>query len=83
MASVDAAGYAIGELSVGEPAEEMYETAELVCGILPEDKPRYLMGVGTPVNILENIALLGVDVFDYVLCLQEMREQELFTHGMG
>ena len=78
IASVDAAGYAIGGLSVGEPAEEMYETAELVCGILPEDKPRYLMGVGTPVNILENIAL-GVDMFDCVMPTRNARTGTVYT----
>jgi queuine tRNA-ribosyltransferase len=75
---VEAAGYAIGGLSVGEPAEEMYETAELVCGILPEDKPRYLMGVGTPVNLLENIAL-GVDMFDCVMPTRNARTGQVFT----
>ena len=59
IASVGAEGNAIGGLSVGEPAEEMYEMTEVVTNILPEDKPRYLMGVGTPINILENIALGG------------------------
>ena len=78
IASVEAAGYAIGGLSVGEPAEEMYETAELVCGILPEDKPRYLMGVGTPVNILENIAL-GVDMFDCVMPTRNARTGTVYT----
>ena len=78
IASVDAAGYAIGGLSVGEPAEEMYETAELVCGILPDDKPRYLMGVGTPVNILENIAL-GVDMFDCVMPTRNARTGTVYT----
>ena len=78
IASKDAAGYAIGGLSVGEPAEKMYETAELVCGVLPEDKPRYLMGVGTPVNLLENIAL-GVDMFDCVLPTRNARTGQLFT----
>ena len=78
IASVDAAGYAIGGLSVGEPAEEMYETAELVCDILPEDKPRYLMGVGTPVNILENIAL-GVDMFDCVMPTRNARTGTVYT----
>ena len=78
IASVDAAGYAIGGLSVGEPAEEMYETAELVCGILPEDKPRYLMGVGTPVNIMENIAL-GVDMFDCVMPTRNARTGTVYT----
>ena len=78
IASVDAAGYAIGGLSVGEPAEEMYETAELVCGILPEDKPRYLMGVGTPVNILENIGL-GVDMLDCVMPTRNARTGTVYT----
>ncbi|PCJ80233.1 MAG: tRNA guanosine(34) transglycosylase Tgt [Bacteroidetes bacterium] len=78
IASVDAAGYAIGGLSVGEPTDEMYKTTELVCGILPEDKPRYLMGVGTPVNILENIAL-GVDMFDCVMPTRNARTGTLFT----
>lgn len=78
IASVDAAGYAIGGLSVGEPAEEMYETAELVCGILPDDKPRYLMGVGTPVNIMENIAL-GVDMFDCVMPTRNARTGTVYT----
>jgi len=63
IASYEREGNAIGGLSVGEPAEEMYEMTEIVCNILPEQKPRYLMGVGTPVNILENIAL-GIDMFD-------------------
>ena len=57
IASVEAEGNAIGGLSVGEPAEELYAMTEVVCEILPENKPRYLMGVGTPINILENIAL--------------------------
>ena len=59
----NADGYAIGGLAVGEPTEVMYEMVEVVNAILPEDKPRYLMGVGTPANILENIAR-GVDMFD-------------------
>jgi queuine tRNA-ribosyltransferase len=78
IASVGAEGNAIGGLSVGEPAEEMYEMAELVCDILPEDKPRYLMGVGTPINILENIAL-GVDMFDCVMPTRNARNGMLFT----
>jgi tRNA-guanine family transglycosylase len=69
-ASMECDGNAIGGLSVGEPAEKMYEMSELVCSILPKDKPRYLMGVGTPANILENIAL-GIDMFDCV-CLHAM-----------
>ena len=74
-------GNAIGGLSVGEPAEEMYAMSEVVCGILPEDKPRYLMGVGTPVNILENIAL-GIDMFDCVMPTRNARNGMLFTaHG--
>ena len=78
IASFEADGNAIGGLSVGEPAEEMYKTTELVCGILPEDKPRYLMGVGTPINILENIAL-GVDMFDCVMPTRNARNGMLFT----
>jgi queuine tRNA-ribosyltransferase len=72
------AGNAIGGLSVGEPAELMYEMTELVCDILPADKPRYLMGVGTPANILENIAL-GVDMMDCVLPTRNARNGMLFT----
>ena len=71
-------GNAIGGLSVGEPAEEMYAMTEVVCDILPEDKPRYLMGVGTPINILENIAL-GVDMFDCVMPTRNARNGMLFT----
>jgi len=71
-------GNAIGGLSVGEPAEEMYEMAEIVCGILPADKPRYLMGVGTPANILEGIAL-GIDMFDCVMPTRNARNGMLFT----
>lgn len=73
-----AVGNAIGGLSVGEPHEEMYAMTELVCGILPNDKPRYLMGVGTPENILENIAL-GVDMFDCVMPTRNARHGLLFT----
>ena len=81
IAGVGAAGNAIGGLSVGEPAEEMYAMAEVVCDILPQDKPRYLMGVGTPINILENIAL-GVDMFDCVMPTRNARNGMLFTaHG--
>jgi len=71
-------GNAIGGLSVGEPHEEMYAMTELVCGILPADKPRYLMGVGTPENILECIAL-GVDMFDCVMPTRNARNGMLFT----
>ncbi|MBS1978264.1 MAG: tRNA guanosine(34) transglycosylase Tgt [Bacteroidetes bacterium] len=74
----DMPGYAIGGLSVGEPAEEMYKMTQLVCGILPLDKPRYLMGVGTPENILECIAL-GVDMFDCVMPTRNARNGMLFT----
>ncbi len=81
IASKDAVGNAIGGLSVGEPAEEMYGMTEVVCSVLPEDKPRYLMGVGTPINILENIAL-GVDMFDCVMPTRNARNGMLFTaHG--
>lgn len=78
IAAFDREGNAIGGLSVGEPAEEMYAMTELVCGILPTDKPRYLMGVGTPVNILESIAL-GVDMFDCVMPTRNARHGLLFT----
>lgn len=78
IANVGAEGNAIGGLSVGEPAEEMYGMTEVVCDILPEDKPRYLMGVGTPINILENIAL-GVDMFDCVMPTRNARNGMLFT----
>ncbi len=81
IASREAVGNAIGGLSVGEPAEEMYAMTDVVCSILPEDKPRYLMGVGTPINILENIAL-GVDMFDCVMPTRNARNGMLFTaHG--
>ena len=78
IASFDRVGNAIGGLSVGEPAEMMYEMTELVCDILPADKPRYLMGVGTPANILECIAL-GVDMFDCVMPTRNARNGMLFT----
>ncbi|CAM1354907.1 tRNA guanosine(34) transglycosylase Tgt [Tenacibaculum insulae] len=81
IASVGADGNAIGGLSVGEPAEELYAMTEVVTAILPEDKPRYLMGVGTPINILENIAL-GIDMFDCVMPTRNARNGMLFTaHG--
>jgi queuine tRNA-ribosyltransferase len=81
IAGVGAVGNAIGGLSVGEPAEEMYAMTEVVCEVLPEDKPRYLMGVGTPINILENIAL-GIDMFDCVMPTRNARNGMLFTaHG--
>lgn len=78
IASKNADGNAIGGLSVGEPAEVMYEMTEVVTAILPQDKPRYLMGVGTPVNILENIAL-GIDMFDCVMPTRNGRNGMLFT----
>ena len=71
-------GIAIGGLSVGEPAEEMYEMTEIVCDVLPKDKPRYLMGVGTPANILEAISL-GIDMFDCVMPTRNARHGLLFT----
>ena len=78
IASKNAAGNAIGGLSVGEPEQTMYEFTELCCDILPADKPRYLMGVGTPWNILEGIAL-GVDMFDCVMPTRNGRNGMLFT----
>jgi queuine tRNA-ribosyltransferase len=78
IASRNCEGNAIGGLSVGEPAEDMYAMTEVVCNILPSDKPRYLMGVGTPVNILESIAL-GVDMFDCVMPTRNARHGLLFT----
>ena len=81
IANTNAFGNAIGGLSVGEPAEEMYAMNDVVCEILPENKPRYLMGVGTPINILENIAL-GIDMFDCVIPTRNARNGMLFTaHG--
>ena len=71
-------GYAIGGLAVGEPTEKMYEMLELVCPLLPEDRPRYLMGVGTPANILEGIER-GVDMFDCVMPTRNGRNGMLFT----
>ena len=78
IASQNATGNAIGGLSVGEPTEMMYEYTELCCDILPKDKPRYLMGVGTPWNILEGIAL-GIDMFDCVMPTRNGRNAMLFT----
>jgi queuine tRNA-ribosyltransferase len=78
IADQDMPGNAIGGLSVGEPAEQMYEMTDLVCSILPADKPRYLMGVGTPENILECIAL-GIDMFDCVMPTRNARHGFLFT----
>ena len=78
IASFEREGNAIGGLSVGEPHELMYEMTEIVCNVLPEDKPRYLMGVGTPTNLLENIAL-GVDMFDCVMPTRNARNGMIFT----
>jgi queuine tRNA-ribosyltransferase len=78
IAGVGAEANAIGGLSVGEPAEEMYAMTDIVCNILPKDKPRYLMGVGTPINILENISL-GIDMFDCVMPTRNARNGMLFT----
>jgi len=78
IASYDAKGYAIGGLSVGEPAEDMYAMIEVVNSILPKHKPRYLMGVGTPVNILEGIER-GIDMFDCVMPTRNGRNGMLFT----
>jgi queuine tRNA-ribosyltransferase len=80
IAGMGAEGNAIGGLSVGEPAEEMYAMTRLVCDILPKDKPRYLMGVGTPANILESISL-GVDMFDCVMPTRNGRNGMIFTTG--
>ncbi|MFA8300591.1 MAG: tRNA guanosine(34) transglycosylase Tgt [Hyphomicrobiales bacterium] len=78
IASKNAEGNAIGGLSVGEPHDIMYEMTELVCNILPKDKPRYLMGVGTPANIIEGISQ-GVDMFDCVMPTRNGRNGMLFT----
>ena len=78
ISSKNCFGNAIGGLSVGEPHDEMYEMTEIVCDILPNEKPRYLMGVGTPANLLENIAL-GIDMFDCVMPTRNGRNGMLFT----
>jgi len=78
IASFNREGNAIGGLSVGEPHELMYEMSDIVCSILPQEKPRYLMGVGTPSNLLENISL-GVDMFDCVMPTRNARNGMLFT----
>lgn len=78
VASMEMEGNAIGGLSVGEPAEEMYQMTEVVNEILPYDKPRYLMGVGTPVNLLESIER-GIDMFDCVMPTRNGRNGMLFT----
>ena len=78
IADLDCDGYAIGGLAVGEPAETMYEILEEVEPFAPKDKPRYLMGVGTPVNILEGVAR-GIDMFDCVLPARNARHGKLYT----
>jgi len=78
LVDLDFPGYAIGGLSVGEPAAQMYAMVEVVNEILPADKPRYLMGVGTPANLIENIAR-GVDMFDCVMPTRNARNGTLFT----
>lgn len=80
IARTGADGNAIGGLSVGEPEDVMYEMTSLVCAILPKDKPRYLMGVGTPVNLLQSIAL-GIDMFDCVMPTRNGRNGMVFTPG--
>ena len=80
IASKGAPVNAIGGLSVGEPDEDMYAMVDLITGILPEDRPRYLMGVGTPANILENIAM-GIDMFDCVLPSRNARHGLIYTHA--
>jgi queuine tRNA-ribosyltransferase len=78
IASFGAIGNAIGGLSVGEPDEELYAMTDLVCDILPKDKARYLMGIGTPINLLECISL-GIDMFDCVMPTRNARHGMLFT----
>ncbi|MBL4650881.1 MAG: tRNA guanosine(34) transglycosylase Tgt, partial [Aureispira sp.] len=78
IASYDSVGNAIGGLSVGEPHEDLYDMTDLVCSILPKEKPRYLMGVGTPANLLECIDL-GVDMFDCVLPTRNARHALIYT----
>ena len=78
LIEIDFPGYSIGGLAVGEPAEEMYRITDLLNPILPKDKPRYLMGVGTPANILQNIAN-GIDMFDCVMPTRNARKGSIFT----
>ena len=75
---IDFPGYAIGGLSVGEPAEQMYAMVDVVAPILPKDKPRYLMGVGTPTNLIENVHR-GIDMFDCVMPTRNGRNGMMFT----
>jgi queuine tRNA-ribosyltransferase len=78
IVSKNAPGYAIGGLSVGEPESQLYEICGICCGILPANRPRYLMGVGTPWNILEAVSL-GIDMFDCVMPTRNGRNAMLFT----
>jgi queuine tRNA-ribosyltransferase len=78
LGSLDFDGYAIGGLSVGEPKEEMLETLRFTAPLLPEDRPRYLMGVGTPADLLDGVAA-GIDMFDCVLPTRNARNGTLFT----
>lgn len=78
IAELDLPGYAVGGLAVGEPTEVMYDVLEHVCPVMPEDKPRYLMGVGTPMNIIEGVAR-GIDMFDCVMPARNARHGHLFT----
>ena len=79
IAELDLPGYAIGGLAVGEPTETMYDILETVCPVAPADKPRYLMGVGTPMNIIEGVAR-GIDMFDCVMPARNARHGHVFTH---
>lgn len=78
LGDIDFPGYAVGGLSVGEPTEIMYEMADFTVPLLPEDKPRYVMGVGTPENLVEMVAM-GVDMFDCVMPSRNARNGQLFT----
>ena len=80
IAELDLPGYAVGGLAVGESTEEMYETLDYLVPEMPEDKPRYLMGVGTPENIVEGVAR-GIDFFDCVMPARNGRHAKIFTHG--
>ena len=80
IAELDLPGYAVGGLAVGESTEEMYETLDYLVPAMPEDKPRYLMGVGTPENIVEGVAR-GIDFFDCVMPARNGRHAKIFTHG--
>ena len=80
IAELDLPGYAVGGLAVGESTEEMYETLDYLVSAMPEDKPRYLMGVGTPENIVEGVAR-GIDFFDCVMPARNGRHAKIFTHG--